>query len=172
MFYTENKSIESAAVMAENNKYRYRLTRIWDNDKEIVGVIMLNPSKANSLKTDNTIMNLTNYLIDNKYGGFDIVNLYAYMASVPAELKNKDRSYEIHNDSYITKVAAERNTFIIAWGSNKDEYVRRKRAVENLLKPFAYKLKCLEDTQAKKPRHPLYIKSDWKLVPYQFSFIQ
>ena len=67
MVYTDNRKIESTVVMADNNLYRYRLTRIWDENKEVVGVIMLNPSKATSLKTDNTIMNLINYLIEKDY---------------------------------------------------------------------------------------------------------
>ncbi|GGH41314.1 hypothetical protein GCM10008014_00710 [Paenibacillus silvae] len=50
MVYTDNRVIESSAVMADNNLYRYRLTRIWDENKKVVGVIMLNPSKATRLK--------------------------------------------------------------------------------------------------------------------------
>ncbi|WP_211747947.1 DUF1643 domain-containing protein [Paenibacillus sp. Marseille-Q4541] len=171
MYYTDKKNIESVAVMADNNLYRYRLTRTWDKEKEIVAVMMLNPSKANSLKTDNTIMNLTNYLIDNDFGGIDIVNMYAYMATKTAELKNKSQSYEIHNNNHIIEAANQRDTFIIAWGSDQKEHVKRKREVEALLLPFASKLKCFEDTQGKSPRHPLLLATDWNLRSYQFRYI-
>lgn len=169
MVYTEEKIIESTAVMADNSKYRYRLTRVWDKKREVVGVIMLNPSKANSLKTDNTIMNLTNYLIEKGYGGVDIVNMYAYMCPDPDNLKYRDQLYESLNDNFIVQVAEDRDSFIIAWGLN--DYVRRKREIETLLLPHILKLKCFKDFQGKSPRHPLRISEDWKLVSYQFRFI-
>ncbi|WP_052646720.1 DUF1643 domain-containing protein [Paenibacillus terrae] len=168
MVYTEEKIIESTAVMADNYQYRYRLTRIWDRKKEVVGVIMLNPSKANSLKTDNTIMNLTNYLIEKGYGGVDIVNMYAYMCRDPKKLKHRDQSFEALNNDYITQVADKRNIFIIAW--RHKENIRRKREIENLLLPYASKLRCFEDNEGKSPRHPLHISDKWKIVPYSFRF--
>ncbi|WP_242210808.1 DUF1643 domain-containing protein [Paenibacillus polymyxa] len=171
MVYIDKKIIESTAVMADNKLYRYRLTRIWEKDKEIVGVVMLNPSRANSLKTDDTIMNLTNYLIDNNYGGVDIVNMYALMATKPSELQNRDQAYEAYNDSHITETAAERDVLVIAWGSDMKKYVRRKREIETLLFPYAHKIKCLEDPEGKSPRHPLLLSKDWKLVPYSFRYI-
>lgn len=128
MVYTEKKNIESIAVMSDNNLYRYRLTRIWDSSKKVVGIIMLNSSKADSLKTDDTIMKLTNYLIDNNYGGVDIVNMYAYMSFKPKDLKYRDQSYEALNNNYIAQVAAERDVFIIAW--NRNQYLRCKRVIE------------------------------------------
>ncbi|PYY28228.1 DUF1643 domain-containing protein [Paenibacillus illinoisensis] len=172
MFYTDKKNIESIVVMSTNNEYRYRLTRTWDSEKKFVGVLMLNPSKANSLKTDDTIMNLTNYLIDNNYGGVDIVNMYAYMATKPSDLQYRDLAYEVYNDSYITDVAAERDMLVIAWGSDIKKYVKRKREVETLLLPYAHKLQCLEDLQGKSPRHPLLLSKDWGLVPYKFRYIK
>lgn len=171
MFYTDKRNIESVAVMSNNNEYRYRLTRTWDSNKEIVAVVMLNPSKANSLKTDDTIMNLTNYLIDNNYGGVDIVNMYAYMATNPSELQHRDQGYEAYNDSYITEAAAKRDVLIVAWGSDIKKYVKRKREVETLFVPYAHKIKCLEDLQGRSPRHPLLLSTGWKLVSYSFRYI-
>lgn len=169
MVYTEKKTIESNAVMADNDHYRYRLTRIWDTSKEVVGVIMLNPSKATSLKSDQTIMNLINYLVDKEYGGVDIVNMYAYMCRDPKQLKYRDQTFELLNNDYITKVAHERNIFIIAW--RHKENIRRKREIETLLLPYASKLKCFEDKEGKSPRHPLLISDEWKIVSYGFKYI-
>lgn len=170
MVYEDKRKIESTAVMADNNLYRYRLTRIWDKDKEVVGVIMLNPSKATSLKTDNTIMNLINYLIEKDYGGVDIVNMYAYMCRDPKNLKFRDQSYESLNDDYIAQVAYKRNIFIIAW--RHKENIRRKREIETLLLPYTSKLRCFEDSNGKSPRHPLHISDKWKVIPYTFRYIK
>lgn len=173
MILEEEHNIKSIAVMADDHgqKYRYRLTRVWDNKKEIIAVIMLNPSVANSLKTDATIMKLTNFLIDKEYGGVDIVNVYAYMHKNPSELKNKNQMYESYNDDYILKVVEERKKFIIAWGSDKKDKVTRKREIENLLLSYANKIKCLKDTSGKTPRHPLNVTEEWEIVPYKFRYI-
>lgn len=171
MIYKDIKKIESVAVMANNNEYRFRLTRTWDSTKKIVGVLMLNPSKANSLKTDNTIMNLTNYLIDKNYGGVDIVNMYAFMATKPSELVHRNLAYESLNNDYILQVATEREILMIAWGSDVNKYVNRKKEIEQLLSPYVGKLRCFEDPSGKSPRHPLHLSSTWGLVPYNFRYI-
>ncbi|MFC5401479.1 DUF1643 domain-containing protein [Cohnella soli] len=157
--------------MSDNNEYRYRLTRTWDKTKELVGLIMFNPSKANALKTDDTIMNITNYLIDHDYGGVDIVNLFSYMSINKSGVTNRDQTHERLNDNYILRVAKKANTLIIAWGPNEEEQVLRKREVENLLSPYAGKLICFEDEDGKSPRHPLHLSDKWSLVQYSFRYI-
>lgn len=84
------KSIKSTAIVSDDGNYRYRLTRVWDNNKQSATVIMLNPSKANELKSDKTVMNLTNFLIDNNFGSVNIVNLFSYMTTDPSKLYERE----------------------------------------------------------------------------------
>jgi len=171
MVRIDERVIKSKAIMSNNNKYRYRLTRIWNDNKEIVGLIMLNPSKANVLKMDNTIMNISNYLIDRNYGGMDVVNLYSYMVTKPKNLTEREQEFEDVNDKYIDEVVNERCMTIIAWGSDNNEYKTRKREVENLIISYSSKLKCFKDKMGRLVRHPLHLKEDWELVNYQFTYI-
>jgi len=172
MIRTDERNIKSIAAMSNNDEYRYRLTRIWDEKKEIIGIIMLNPSMANVIKTDKTIMNICNYLIDNEYGGVDVVNLFSYMTTDKKYLKNRNHEYEKYNDEYITKVVNDRCMTIIAWGSNTGEYKNRKKDVENLLIPYRNKLKCFRNENKKLVCHPLLLNNKWKLVDYPFFYIK
>ncbi|KIL51835.1 DUF1643 domain-containing protein [Jeotgalibacillus soli] len=149
MIISENKII-SKSVMSEDQKYRYSLTKEWNPDKKKAAVIMLNPSKANSLKLDITIMRLTNYFVDNDYGGFEVVNLFAFMSSTPKELKNRDTAFEAQNDAFIIESAKCYEKIIIAWGSDNNKYVSRKREVIQLLQPYKEKLFAFVDEKGKK----------------------
>jgi hypothetical protein len=51
---------------------------------------MLNPSKADMLKNDKTVMNVNNFLIDENYGSMTVVNLFAYRATDPKNLKYRN----------------------------------------------------------------------------------
>jgi len=165
------KVINSTATMSDNDEYRYRLVKIWDWNLKIAGIIMLNPSKADVIKVDATVMNITNYLIDNGYGGIDIVNLYAYRTTDPRFLTNRDQQFESINNDYIHEVTKDRDIMIIAWGSDNNKYKTRKREVERILLPYSEKLKCFEDESGKQPRHPLLLADDWCLTNYQFKFL-
>ncbi|MFD2133769.1 DUF1643 domain-containing protein [Pseudogracilibacillus auburnensis] len=112
-------TIKSTAVMSDNNLYRYQLTRTWASEKLKVTVIMLNPSTANILKTDRTVMNVDNFLIDkNKFGSMTIVNLFAYMTTNPALLSQRDEAYESLNNKYLINAFDESDIIIIAWTRN------------------------------------------------------
>jgi len=172
MIKIEENNIKSIAVMSCNDKYRYRLTRIWDENKAIAGIIMLNPSKASAIKTDNTIMNMSNYLIDNEYGGIDVVNLFSYMTTQKKYLKERNNDYEKYNDEHIVKLVDERPLTIIAWGSNKEEHKHRKKEVEKLLVLSQQKLKCFMNENERMACHPLLLNSRWKLVEYPFFYVK
>lgn len=172
MIKTIEKLIKSIAVFSDDDKYRYSLIRVWENEGKKATVIMLNPSRANELKNDRTVMNLSNYLIDNKYRSMSIVNLYAYMTTYPSELKYRNPEFEKYNDEYIIKAARESDVVIIAWGSDCSKYKARKSEVENMLRPYKNKLKCFKDEQGRKPRHPRDLGEKWVLDDYNFMFIK
>ncbi|UVI32106.1 DUF1643 domain-containing protein [Paenibacillus spongiae] len=162
--------MDTLAIMSDNNEYRYRLTKIWDANKGTLAIIMLNPSKANVLKFDDTVMKIFNYAIDNDYGQLDIVNLFAYMSTDPTNLKYSDQRYESLNDIYIKLVASQAEKLLIAWGPDKTKYVTRKRHVETLLIPYKSKLICFQDEKGVSPRHPLFLSDKWTLMNYNLMF--
>ncbi|WP_195837980.1 DUF1643 domain-containing protein [Tissierella pigra] len=77
MIETDQKQINTEVKFLKDGQhtYRYLLKKQWSEGKNTAAVIMLNPSKANSLKMDQTVMNVMNYLVDNGFSGMSIVNL-------------------------------------------------------------------------------------------------
>lgn len=165
MLKTIENTIKSTVIFSNNDQYRYKLTRTWDEQKPQATVIMLNPSTADSLKTDKTVMNVNNFLIDNGYGSMTIVNLFAYISRNPKHLKNRKSKYEALNNDYLIKSFRSSDLIIIAW--TRDKYKKRKKEVENILVPYQNKVMCFQDTSRKSPRHPRDLGEGWTLVEYQ-----
>ncbi|AWK51609.1 hypothetical protein DIC82_11490 [Clostridium beijerinckii] len=166
------KSIKSTAIVSDDGNYRYRLTRVWDNNKQSATVIMLNPSKANELKSDKTVMNLTNFLIDNNFGSVNIVNLFSYMTTDPSKLHEREEQFERYNNTYIELAFEEADIIIIAWVRDNKKYIKnRKIEIEKILIPYKSKTKCFMDSEGIKPRHPRDLGDKWTLEDYDFMYI-
>ena len=78
------------AVISQDNKYRYQLSRIWDNEKPTVLFIMLNPSTADADADDPTIRRVVNFAKSWGYGGVFVGNLYAFRSTDPKGLKHTE----------------------------------------------------------------------------------
>jgi hypothetical protein len=166
------KIIKSTAILSDDDLYRYKLTRVWNENNPKATVVMLNPSKADMLITDRTVMNVTNYLVESEYGSITIVNLFAFRATDPKHLNQRDNFHESFNNDYLKEAFYDSDIIIVAWVRDKDKYVARKREVEKLLLEYKGKIKCFEDGSGKKLRHPRDLGTNWKLVDYEFMFLQ
>jgi hypothetical protein len=153
------------AVFSENEKYRYMLTKVWDKDKPKALMIGINPSKATHLKSDNTATNAMNYFIDSGYGTMIIVNLYSFMSTKTEGLSKRDEIYEAINNEYIKKACKEADMVLVAWGYAQ-EYIDRKRQVDEILNQYRHKVKCFRTKENKKTCHLRVICEDWELVEY------
>ena len=72
------------ATFSSCRAYRYSLSRIWDKKKKLVLLIGLNPSTADEKVDDPTIRRCVNYAKNWGYGGFLMVNLFAYRTTLPS----------------------------------------------------------------------------------------
>ncbi|WP_411809949.1 DUF1643 domain-containing protein [Bacillus mojavensis] len=61
-----------------------------ENYNQCATVLLLNPHKANALITDRTVMNVTNFVVDEGFCALYIVNLFP-----PMSLKTKSISHGI-----------------------------------------------------------------------------
>ena len=162
----ERESLISVkAVFSENEKYRYMLSKVWDENKPKAVMIGINPSKATHLKGDNTATNAMNYFIDNGYGTMIIVNLFAFMSTKIEGLSKREKLYEDLNNDYIKKACEEADMVLVAWGYGK-EHSDRKQEVVKILNQYRHKVKCFKTKANKKPCHLRVICEDWELVGY------
>ncbi|MCE7791519.1 DUF1643 domain-containing protein [Salipaludibacillus sp. CUR1] len=165
------QQIKMKVVMSDCRRYRYLYTKVWDENKPGATVIMLNPSKADMVKLDKTVLSLTNYFVSSEFGQFKIANMYSFMCTEPKDLKYKNELLEKVNDSFIQRACEGTDFILIGWGSDHNKRKGRKKEVEQLLRNHSHKLKCFIDSQNKSPRHPRDIADDWRLIDYKFRYI-
>ena len=157
----------SDAVFSTDRKYRYLLTRIWDDSKEKVGFICLNPSTADEKNDDPTIRRCIGYAKSWGYGGLVLGNIFSYRTPYPKILFNAILK-GIHpvgpaNDLWLLRIAETSDLVVAAWGNHGD-YLNRAPLVRKLLKN---KLHVLKLTKGGMPAHPLYLKKELKPLQWK-----
>ena len=158
--------MNTGANFSQDRMYRYALWRIWNEDKPLVMFIGLNPSKAHETKDDPTIKRVTRFTYDWGYGGFYMMNLFAFVTPYPRELMLAiDPLGE--NDGWLEKVAVDCERVVFAWGAFGDpkglQMIRdRAEAVKGKF-PGAY---CIRKTKGGHPEHPLFLPGNLKPEPF------
>lgn len=142
------------------------MDRIWDRDKGIVAFIGLNPSTADEMVNDPTITRLVNYTRSWGFGGLVMLNLFAFRATKPRDLKKAADPVGPENDLYIHENIQDMAMVVGAWG-NGGSWRDRGREVMAMIKNNGIDLHCLRVTKAGQPEHPLYLPQ--MLGPTLFS---
>lgn len=139
----------NGSEFSKDGRYRYKLWRVWDDTLLKAMCIGLNPSTANSNKNDPTINYLRMMLSKLGYGGFYMMNLFAFISSKPKDLLTCDNALG-DNESKLMEVELLCDDVIICWGSFKQAEQRIKEVLPNY--PMA---KCFGINKNKTPYHPL-----------------
>lgn len=92
-----------------------------------------------------------------------MVNLFAYRATDPEDMKQATDPHGPENYDYISfAVKNHKPMYVIAcWGVH-GEYLGSDKALVNWLRRMGVKLHVLGLTKEGHPRHPLYVKQDTK----------
>lgn len=146
------------AIIDPTGMYRYSLWRIWDHNLPKVAFVMLNPSTADHKEDDPTIRRCIGFAKAWGFGSLEVVNLFAYRATNPDELKKCDDPIGTDNDMHIRRAALQTDRIVLAWGT-KGGLHGRDRKVKELLSSFTW-VYCLDLSKDGYPKHPLYIKAD------------
>lgn len=156
-----------SAVLSEDGVYRYRLTRRWGFGPTAL-FIMLNPSTADAMQDDPTIRRCRGFAMSWGMAALEVVNLYAWRATKPADLPRDSRAVGPENtrhtwgalrDTWITNGVA-----VAAWGAHGK--ADRVTEVVGFADAFGVPILALGTTKAGHPRHPLYVKGDTALSPW------
>lgn len=153
--------VNKNATFSDCRKYRYALSRTWDGKKKTVLFIGLNPSTADEKIDDPTIRRCINYAQNWGYGSLLMVNLFAYRATIPTELKNVKNPIGNDNDLHITELLKKADLAVATWG-NEGSLLNRDKDVKKIIP----NLMCLKINKSGQPAHPLYQKKDLKLIKY------
>lgn len=82
--------MKSEAILSVDRKYRYVLTRTWDETLPNIMFVGLNPSTADETTDDPTIRRCINFAKSWGYGGLYMVNLFAYRSTNPNNIRIVD----------------------------------------------------------------------------------
>ena len=153
------KYLTTGAVISDCLTFRYRLWRLWDDDKPRVTFAMLNPSKAAAVLDDPTIRKCVGFAQRLGYGGIEVVNLFAYRATDPADLRRAGFPVGPENDAHILAACTSATDVICAWGANAEHPAAapRARAFRHLLSLRPVRMLTLATTRAGTPSHPLML---------------
>lgn len=154
-----------------DGNYRYSLIREWDelNPKRIV-FVLLNPSTADDKGDDQTTKVCIEFAKRWGYGSLQIVNLFAFRATDPTDLKKvKDYNKMVgeHNHSYLHNALQDADKIVVAWG--KHGKIQKRYIDESLKVLFSnFHLYCFREIANNQPKHPLGVDYNTVLVEYTF----
>ncbi|MDB6178788.1 DUF1643 domain-containing protein [Paracoccus sp. Z330] len=154
----------SWAVFSDCLAYRYALTREWGPGQRIA-YVMLNPSTADERRNDPTIERCERRARQLGFGAMQIVNLFAFRATDPRDLKRAAHPVGAMNDRILTEAVGWADRVLCAWGVHGVHHARDQEVL-GLLREHSSKLCHLGLTRAGQPRHPLYISYATALVPW------
>lgn len=162
----------------EKNIFRYfYYEKLPNNEPLHATVIMMNPAFADSEKPDDTIKNIKKYLNNenNKFGSFDIINLYPIRMPKSKKLneflkstKSETEKYQKFVKSYL-KENCKDHVIIAAWGNNKED----NKLANNLFKDLNIKFYCYGLTKEGYPKHFSSLAyNNFNKFRYPFPYIE
>lgn len=138
-------------------EYRYSLSRQWDAGAEYRVYVMLNPSTADAYADDPTIRRCISFAQRDGFGGIMVLNLFAYRATDPRELRSATDPVGPENDDRLRRVfelqVSHGLPVVAAWGAGAPG--GRVAAVKALVPELRWQHLGL--TKDGHPKHPLYL---------------
>lgn len=171
---TEKDVIKCEAVFNDDHTHRYLWKRVWNKEKPLACVLMLNPCLADNILTDTTTALVVNNIArQDRFGGVEIVNLYSILTNHLNFRWNSDEELNLkENDTFIQQSANRCEIVILAWGkgaATNHRIAKRSEAVLKLLEPYQSKMFVLTDGM-RSGLHPLTpaLRSHWELEAFSY----
>ncbi len=166
-------SAERDAALSECGRFRYRLSRVWAPGQQVL-FVMLNPSTADAEVDDATIRRCATFAHAGGFGGLQVVNLFAFRATKPADLRMAGWPVGSDNDSHIAAAACAASAVCVAWGAIGPHGPASARVQEVMprLRRAGHEPQCLQITRSGYPQHPLYLPGACRMQPYDEAAIE
>ncbi len=152
----------TGAEFSDDRKYRYALWRTWAEGKGVVAFVGLNPSTADEVDNDPTIRRCINYAKTWRFGGIVMLNLFAFRATDPGELKWAGDPFGPMNDYWLEHYYDIADLTVCAWGNDGSFRGRDQAFLRMLYKAEIWEVNVLKITGSGQPGHPLYLPKDLK----------
>lgn len=152
------------AIISDCGKFRFRLWRRWGDGKPLL-FVMLNPSTADAEVDDRTIRRCVRFAKAHDFQALEVVNLFAYRATDPKDLKRAGYPVGHGNDDVLVEATRDAGAVCLAWGANVAG-LDRPKVVLTMLRRVRDDLQCLRVTRRGHPAHPLMLPSSCRLQPF------
>jgi hypothetical protein len=146
----------SEAVYSPCEDYRYSLTRTWSPSGRKLLFVMLNPSTADELRNDPTVERCERRARQMGFGAMRVVNIFAFRATRPQDLRKAARPEGPLNDAYLLESAQWADQILCAWGAH-GEHLGQGPKIAKKLHKAGHDLCHIGLTKDGHPRHPLYV---------------
>ena len=146
----------STAIYSDCERYRYALTRVWDEATGRVHFVMLNPSTATEVQNDPTVERCERRARALGFGGFRVTNIFAWRDTDPRKMRAAQDPVGPDNDAAIIEGASWADKTICAWGTH-GAHMNRGADVHQMLNGTGAQLYHLGLSKDGHPKHPLYI---------------
>ena len=176
------------AVFSDCMKYRYTLTRkfetsLFHSTFKRIAFIMFNPSTASAEVDDPTIRRVMNFAYREDCHSLVILNLIPFITSKPSELDPNTAFGAGRNIEQMIPTLLDYPQIVVAWGAigegYQDIFIKALGQLETCLADLAFQMKresffdgkfyCLGTTESGHPKHPLYLKKDQPLEPFDIQ---
>ena len=155
------------------SEYRYILGTRGKNPLICIGI---NPSTAEPGNLDNTLKSVERIALGNGFDSFIMFNVYAQRATSPDDME-KECNILLHKENleafrYVLSIS-EQPAVWAAWGAIIEKRKYLPACVRDMLetgKEFGASWYCAGAiTKKGHPHHPLYLRKDEKLKPFDVS---
>ncbi len=159
----------SVAIYSPCRRYRYSLTRVWNEAGARVLFVMLNPSTATEQQNDPSVERCERRARTLGFGAFRVCNIFAYRQTDPRLMRAEAAPVGPLNDAAIAAGCrwADRaqDAVICAWGTH-GAHLGRGAAAIALIRGTGTVPSHLGLSKAGHPRHPLYLPYAQAPVPW------
>jgi hypothetical protein len=132
--------------------------------------VMLNPSTADACVDDPTIRRCIGFAKREGFDAIDVINLFAYRATKPADLATvADPEGPANAHEWANTLTSPSLFVVAAWGAHARKIGfgwKNPTYYELTKRQHNGNFKCLGTTADGSPRHPLYVKGDQEFVEW------
>jgi len=149
----------AGATFSDDRIYRYSLWRNWESSpkRDLVAFIGLNPSTADEVKNDPTVTRCIRFSQYWGYGAMAMLNVFAYRATDPENMKAQPDPVGPLNDAAIAAVCSCAARVVCCWGNHGLHKGRAKQVWSLLQNLPPAQIRCFGLTKLGQPKHPLYL---------------
>lgn len=169
---TEKDTIKCEAIFNDDKTHRLMWKQVWNKDKPMACVIMLNPSMSDTIICDLTTSLVVNNIARlEEYGGVFIVNLFTILTpKLQMRFAQETDINMYENDNYIRSSCEQSAVIIMGWGCGAEKNVRISNRIDQvltLLSKHEEKFRVISDGR-KSGIHPLTpsCREKWILEVY------